>query len=253
MTNILSLIKDPYERKARILPGLILILPFITLAISVFGPKDLIISSLGGVLLGCGITFILGSFCRSKGKQIEERLYNKWGGVPTTILLRHHDRTISDITKNKYHIAISKKLKITLPTKSQEFSDNSGSDAIYEHAMKELRLLRRCERNLIFLENINYGYNRNMLGVKPYGIISALTSIIISSTLMYYGSSEKMLLLLSHFETSKYSFYIINIIISFFVLFIWLLAINEKNVKMSGFAYAEQLLDSLLNEKEDKE
>ena len=53
------------------------------------------------------IVYFLASIARSKGASLQEKLIGKWGGWPTTIILRHSDNTIDVGTKARYHLRLS--------------------------------------------------------------------------------------------------------------------------------------------------
>lgn len=73
------------------------------------------LSNSGGLLGGCGAIYALASVARGRGKQLEEMLVAKWGGMPTTIALRHRDKFLDGVSKQRYHTAITAKLGIDMP------------------------------------------------------------------------------------------------------------------------------------------
>jgi hypothetical protein len=53
-------------------------------------------------------------------EKVEEILVAKWGGMPTTIALRHRDKFLDSVSKQRYHTAITAKLGIAMPTAEEE-------------------------------------------------------------------------------------------------------------------------------------
>lgn len=116
MTDVFASLKDPYERKARVIPGLLVGLPILVPLIGVYGVKHSVLTAVASVLGGCGAIYALASVARGRGKQLEEQLVKSWGGMPTTIALRHRDNFLDSVSKARYHEAIRSKLGIEVPT-----------------------------------------------------------------------------------------------------------------------------------------
>lgn len=116
MTTIFELVKDPYERKARVIPGLLVALPVLVPLLCVYGARHPVLTGVIGLLGGCGAIYALASVARGRGKKLEEMLVSKWGGMPTTIALRHRDKFLDGVSKQRYHTAITAKLGIAMPT-----------------------------------------------------------------------------------------------------------------------------------------
>ena len=129
MTGLLDLFKDPYERKARLIPGLLVALPLLVPLMSVYGARHPVLTGVLGLLGGCGAMYALASIARGRGKKLEEMLAKEWGGMPTTIALRHRDASALDsVSKRRYHDAIASKLGITMPTAEEEAADPARAD-----------------------------------------------------------------------------------------------------------------------------
>lgn len=171
---------DPYERKARIFPGLLVVLPLLVPVIAVFGPKNPLMTAVVGLIGGCGAIYAMGSIARGRGKAVEERLVSKWGGMPTTIMLRHRDRTLESSSRNAYHELFRTRLGITLPTAAEESANPDQADDAYKGAVRRLREATRGKtHSLLLKENIAYGFHRNMLGVRPWGWLTSSLGIAI--------------------------------------------------------------------------
>ena len=93
---------DPYERKARLNPGLFCGVPLaasIVLLIPEFGA---IWGSIGAVVVYCGGSLWLIQAVRDRGKALEARLYRSWGGKPSVAMLRQRDDRLNSTTKARY-------------------------------------------------------------------------------------------------------------------------------------------------------
>ena len=54
MLALIELAKDPYERKARLAPGLLVALPLLVPLVCVYGARHPVLTALVGLLGGCG-------------------------------------------------------------------------------------------------------------------------------------------------------------------------------------------------------
>lgn len=245
MKSILEALKDPYERKARVTPGLLLCLPLLVPLICVYGPKHPVLTSVVALLGGCGAVYGLASISRGLGKKLEERLVQRWGGMPTTLMLRHRDSFLDSVSKRRYHEAIAAKLAIAVPTAAEEADDPAAADDVYTGATRQLRELTRNDKKLLLTENIAYGFHRNMLALKPAGIVVCLAGI-------FYG-----LLISKALRADPFEFAPIHLLdpglpaaltlgISIALLLAWIAYFNADTVRRIGFTYAERLFECLV-------
>jgi len=246
--KLTELVKDPYERKARITPGLLVALPILVPLVCIYGPKHPILTAVAALLGGCGAVYALANIARGLGKKLETRLIKKWGGMPTTIALRHRDDFLDPVSKTRYHEAIREKLKIQLPSSQEEQNDPQHADGVYTGATKQLRELTRGDKDLLLKENIAYGFHRNMLGMKAVGITTCLIG------LMYGSLVGKLLVLGPPYVNAKALADPglasgLTYLISISLLFAWVFYFNESAVKRIGFVYAERLFEALLRVK----
>lgn len=116
---------------------------------------------------------------------MEETLVKEWGGMPTTIALRHRDTFLDSISKQRYHAVIVAKLGIVMPTVQEEIADPAKADDIYIGATRRLRELTRGDKQLLLKENIAYGFHRNMLAMKPVGMLACIFGVVLASSTGY--------------------------------------------------------------------
>lgn len=245
MIGIWELVKDPYERKARVTPGLLVALPLLVPLVAVYGAKHPILTGVLALLGGCGAIFTLANIARGLGKRTEERLIAKWGGMPTTLALRHRETHLDGISKNRYHEAIQVKLGIPVPTAEQEAQSPVGADDVYIGATKRIRELTRGNKQLLLKENIAYGFHRNMVGLKPVGILTTLTGIayglfiagVVARSAPHFRPENLM-------DPGLASG--VTMLVSLALLAAWIFYFTPNSVWRVGLSYAERLFECLV-------
>lgn len=171
---------DPYDLKARIFPGLLVVLPLAVPFVCVFGPKNVTLTAVVSLVGGCGAIYAIGNMARGLGKAVEERLVAVWGGMPTTIMLRHRSTLLEASSRAIYHELFRTKMSVVLPTAAEEAADPGAADDKYKGATRQLRELTRGKAySLLLKENIAYGFHRNMLGVRRWGWLTSALAIVI--------------------------------------------------------------------------
>ncbi|VWD48341.1 hypothetical protein [Burkholderia contaminans] len=240
---LIDYLRDPYQRTARVFPGLLTALPLLIPLLWILGPRSPILTALLALVTSCGAIYGLASGARGLGKRLEERLIKNWGGMPTTIILRHRDSHLDNYTKSRYHKIIGEKLQITLPSIEEEERDPTSSDQIYSGVTRHLRELTRGKKYALLLkENIAYGFHRNMLAMKPIGLCTSAIGI-------FFGLLQSQVIQFAplHVQLSKLLTPGTAAGITLFgataILFSWLY-FTEAHLKRIGYAYAERLFES---------
>jgi hypothetical protein len=230
MIAILDMFKDPYERKARVFPGMLVVLPILIPLVCVYGPKHPILTPVVALLGGCGAIYLLASIARGRGKQLEERLTTAWGGMPTTIALRHRDSFFDRVTKARYHQEIRAKLGIAMPTPEDEAADPSMADETYIGATKRLRELTRDDKQLLLKENIAYGFHRNMLAMKWVGVATSALGLVYGLLIAKVLKTSSPHVIVSNLADPGLAAGL-TIVISVALLAAWLLYFNQDAVR----------------------
>lgn len=244
MLALVELAKDPYERKARLAPGLLTTLPLLVPLLCVYGARHPILTALVGLLAGSGAMYLLASVARMRGKKLEDRLVQGWGGMPTTLALRHRDQTLDAVSKRRYHDAIVSKLGIAMPTFEEEAADPAKADDTYVGATRRLRELTRGNKSLLLKENIAYGFHRNMLAMKPIGVATCLLGLLYGLVLARVVELDPLAVNLGNFARPGLAA-AVTLVISVAQLATWLFYFDADTVRRSGFAYAERLFECL--------
>ena len=236
MTSAITRLADPYDRQARLYPALLAVAPAVLTVTSLYGAHTSLFTSGVAILVSCGMMFWLANLARDRGKVLEPGLFNAWGGKPSVQLLRHRDARVDSVTKQRYHTALGTRMRIAFPSVESETDDPSRADAVYESATKWLLEQTRDTRrhSLLFKENISYGFRRNMLGLRPYGVgiaIASLGWVLVSAAL-----SEPAGLL------GLPATHVVAVTASLTCSLMWLAGATKERVRIVAYAYAERLL-----------
>ncbi len=230
----LSKYTDPYDRRARLYPALICLFP-IMLGIAISFQK--VFSALSGLVAlaaAVGLLQLLSHLARDRGKSLESTLFEKWGGIPSVAIFRHRDTRIPAPAKLKYHTIMSNVSKINSPLKEEEAKHPTKADEIYMSWSDYLRGKTRDTNKygLLFKENINYGFRRNMLGLKWFCVFSSLAGIglIYAPALSNHDITPTMI--------SGITFCVIYILVFIFV-------VKSSWVKVVADAYGKQLVEAI--------
>ncbi len=228
-----------YNLKARIYPVILSLIPVIFIG-SVYSFH---LQSYYQVLTSLGITtalyFLFSQLGRDKGKALEKEMWRKWRGTPTTQILRFSNDIIDKHTKSRYHQKLKKLTNIGNEL-DEEFEKNlpQKADEIYQSWTKFLLSKTRDTKkyNLLFQENINYGFRRNLLGLKRIAILIIIL-LMISSFLYSFIMNEYIVKFSSELLISE--------IILILILIFWLGIVRENWIKTVAFSYAERLIETI--------
>src|SRR6266550_7488459 len=227
---------DTYTLRARILPTLIVGLPAGLAALAWFPMSGSWWGPISSLLVGAGGVALLAQLGRDWGKRKQPRLYQSWGGEPTTRLLRHRDAPNSVLLQRRHA-----KLQLllsgqTMPTREQELANPKGADDIYQAAAALLRERTRDKQQfpLIFEENCNYGFRRNLWGMKPLGILTATA-----------GTTAALALIVLHYRSGNVAMSPTTptvAVVNGLLLLAWLFWFTPSWVRIAADGYAERLL-----------
>lgn len=246
LDDIVSKVTDRYERPARLYPALLALLPLLTLIMLLYGPKATALTGAVTVVISCGGLYLTTNLCRESGKRLEEKLYRAWGGKPTTQLLRHRDPTIEGVTKRRYHEFLAGKINVSFPDKDREASDPAAADDIYQSGIRWLLNHTRAEDgrrfDLIFKENVAYGFRRNALGVKPLGLILAIGSLlwVLLAEEVVLNPNGRFIDMAAVSRIPEPA--LASLIVSAVMVVTWFLFFTKASARTAAFTYAETLL-----------
>jgi hypothetical protein len=113
--------------------------------------------------------------------------------------------------------------------------DPDGADAVYETAVD---VLKECTRDtsqfpLVSTENARYGFRRNMLGLRPFGLASSLLGLIVA------------IVAAASITASRSAFLADAVIDLLLLLVFWWKTVTRAWVRRQAEAYAEALLRTI--------
>lgn len=239
----LDQILDPYDLTARLLPGLLVLLPAILCIAVLYGAKSPLAVALGSVLATCGGPYLLSSFVRTWGQRAQDRLFRQWGGQPTTLLLRHCHDHLPPLTKERYRELVASRLGIALPTDGEEEEDPEKADQAYVAAADALRPLTNDRRAFpfVFKELVAYGFNRNAHGSRWVGLAVAAATVV--TAVMHAGvlHMPPPYWALADLDTA----HIVVLVVAVGFACLWCFHFTAQTVQQAGFSYAKRLWEAL--------
>lgn len=221
---------DHYSYQARVAPAFLSLFPLFLLMSIRFPQLHTVVVGLFGLAMACGVLTLVAHYARSRGKALEGSLTKKWGGRPTTLFLINQNGELDSQTHQRY----LEYFAVNIPN----WQINEDRVASYESAVRWLlEKTRETSRfNLIFKENISYGFRRNCLGIKPLGLGVALICSAIWAVDIYALAPQW-----SRVETPQWT----GLGITLLLLAWWLFVVGETWVREAGDAYAKSLLGSI--------
>jgi hypothetical protein len=246
LDDIVAKVADPYDRQARLYPALLCLLPLLAFIAVLYAPN---VSALGGVVtlaVSCGGLFLMTNICREMGKRLEERLFREWGGKPTTQLLRHRDGVIDSVTKRRYHAFLAAKINTTFPDAEQEKTDPAKADEAYQSGARWLLDHTRPDAgkqfDLLFRDNITYGFRRNALGVRPLAIVLAFGCLFwtLAKEHVLLGTGGRFFDWSGLAQLSPAAIAVLAV--SVVMLLVWVFFFTETSLHTSALSFAQTLL-----------
>ena len=229
---------DLYSSQAEALPVFLAIAP-IALLLTMVLPgeislKGLPIKSLPFVGVA-GLSFVFSQIGADSGKRLEKRLWERWGGPPTTRFLRHGNQEYNEITRRHVHESLQR-LGMHMPTSDEQLRDLAHADQCYEAGTKELRRLTRDKTRfpLVHKRLVDYGFRRNILGLKRLGLLIAVAAFLLCLWHIVYT-----------WDMSTPDVFMVTVCsITAISVVAWLALVNEKTVRRGANRYADSLLEA---------
>jgi hypothetical protein len=219
---------DAYNLRARLAPAGLAAMPaLVLLGGGLASPTEL--ASIAAMACG-GIGIVVAGLARESGRRLQPRLWRSWGGSPTLHRLRWRSGEDTEQLARR-HAGLSEVAGFAMPTADEEKTDPLGADARYEEATGLLRnLTRRREMYpLVFAENVEYGFRRNCLGLRPAGLAIALGNAVIGVVLALSADNR---------------FWLAAAVGTIAALW-WWRAVTSAWVRRAAELYADQLIGSI--------
>lgn len=182
---------DLYVLRARAVPAVIAFAPAIVLLLAFVAKSSTSFMTKGvSASVVAGLLYALADVGRRSGKRIEEAIYKKMGGKPTTVMLRHDEGPFDEETKVRYFAFLTKQLGAARPTKEEELGDPQAADVFYERCIRWLREHSRdvLKFRILFDELNIYGMRRNLYGLRLMGLGTNAVVVALCLVQVYYGS-----------------------------------------------------------------
>ena len=182
MLSILKFVLDPYDRRARLQPALLSALSLFVSLLLLVPQFPAVWSVVSGVVLFCGVTTWLMHLGRGRGKAREPQLFQAWGGKPSVAMLRHGDRRLSSSDKGRYRAFLERSVPgLKLASPRQEQRSREQADDGYQGATTWLlaQTRDRSKFELLFRENMNYGFRRNLWALRGWALTFDVAAIAI--------------------------------------------------------------------------
>lgn len=223
---------DGYSRQARIVPVLIAALPLVFLGVVAL-PRLAVIDRVVTLALLAALLPLFDQLARACGRRCEPALFNAWGGRPTTQLLRW--RGPADLSlQARRHQALERVTEVRLPTPDEEDADPAGADEAYETAVRMLRTLA-TDVAVVRVENRSYGFRRNLFGLRSWGCLAAIASLVVVAAWAWLSAPAvpelPVLGVLAGMDVV--------------LLALWLVIIRAPWVRDAAWIYAERLMDQV--------
>jgi hypothetical protein len=218
---------DDYERRARLVPGLLLVAP-VALVIVTFGLKDNpVIAAIIGALAAFGAPVVLANLVRHYGLAVQDALYEAWGGKPTTVLLQ----SAPAAQRQVWRAAVERVSGQQLPPIGQA-DDHGAYDAATSAVIARTRDKTRF--NLLFQENRNYGYERNLFGLRAFGRTLSVACL--------FGSAIAVGVLAGSEHRHMRAEWVVGLAALFIITLVWIVLPSRSRARTTAYKYAEQLL-----------
>lgn len=243
LTKFIPQFLDRYDRVARLSPALLAISPAITFLDCRYGTSNVLFSSLLSIAAFCGGGYALTRIARDAGQRVQKTLFAQWGGMPTTQMLRHRDHRLDAHTKARCHAVIAKGLKKQFPTDADERLDPEGADALY--CAGTIWLIGQTQDNArfphVFRENLAFGFQKNMVGLRPFGLIIAIVStggaILACNALQFSSPYFSAAAIINAALPIK-----LSLSVSVAMILVWIFFFNSAAAHRTAFTYAERLI-----------
>lgn len=226
---------DTYILRARFAPALLVAVPGLALLIA-----GLVSTTTLGRIVGLcsgAIGVMIAGLVRDRGRRLQPRLWDRWGGPPTQRRLRWIGGLSIDSVE-RLHSRVEAVTGDALPDASSEAADPADADRRYDDAIEYLREATRNRRDfgLVFAENVDYGFRRNTLGLRWLGIGINLACAAIAVAFLVVGSGALVL----RAERWGAAMALCGLGAAF-----WIFGVNEKWVRTAAENYADQLFGAL--------
>jgi hypothetical protein len=221
---------DEYGLKARVLPAVLIGAPALTLLL--FPTDKPFVGTISGLSF-VGVITLAVQLLLHRGRTTEKRLTAAWGGLPTTLQLRHTDLG-SAALRVRRRADVERVSGVALPTARRERDHPEEASEEIVHAVGLcIDRVRAGEvgSRLLLTENIAYGFRRNVRAGRPFGVGVAAFALGVSV----------LLTMTDGVSMGGVGVILINCV----ALLAWSTVINDRWVRDQADKYADRLFRTL--------
>ena len=231
---------DIYSFRARVLPVYLTLVPgFLLVAALVPGGLQLPLGGAAAVVF-VPISFLFSQIGADFGKRLERELWKKWGGPPTTRFLRHGNTEFNQVTRGRVHEKL-RALGLHVPTRNEQDENERAADEHYESCTEELIRRTRDTKKfpLVFKGLTEYGFRRNLLGLKIFGVLLGVTALVSAGWSTYSGWTMM---------GKPPAVSVVAGLITAGLLLAWFVWVTERKVFLAANRYARFILEAALEQ-----
>lgn len=230
------IVPGAYERRARLAPGLCALAPISVVILGLGANSDPVVAGVSSLLVAIGGPMVLASFVRDRGAEIEPGLYEKWGGPPTRRFLRLAGDEQASAQVAAWRAGVERATGQALPDRRAERANSAKADQALDVVVARVRTLTRdrVKHPLLFHENCNYGFWRNLRGMRWIGLSIAVVCQLAILVAVIAGVEVDRGVVLASMVNAAFAL-------------LWLFLPTEAAVRRASERYARQLLDSAID------
>jgi hypothetical protein len=225
---------DEHDREARLVPALFILAPLLVAAIGLGFADNPLLGAVIGVLSAVGAPILVAKQAANRGRALEKSLFAAWGGPPTTLaLVPPADAPMGEIHKQRRD-RLERATDIALPTSSTLTPTDAET---YQAAVHWLITNTRDHARfpVLWAELKSYGFERNLLGLRPLGLASSAISALLLAAGLVAGALGA--------DVALAPLAILCAVCVAIGLAWWFIP-NEQRVRVTADRYAERLLDT---------
>ena len=227
-------IMDAYDRTARLKPLAFLSAPltFYVAGLTVGFPAwwQRLVGT--AALAATGLPLFATQLVGDAGKEAQRGLWSAWGGRPTTLMLRF-EGAANRLAVVRRHEVVERVTGIRMPTEQDEAADPLVAGDTYEVVTDEIKELTRGKAFPdIKRENANYGFRRNLYGVRHLGRLVALISFGTACATAWVFRAEPQ----------RFAPDLVAAALCLIWLLLWTVMVTASFVRRGGDRYADRLL-----------
>jgi len=174
-------LSDEYERRARLLPAALSILVLMPMAIAFGVPLlEWVTTLLAGVGLGAVLALGISHLASAMGNRLQRVLWPNWPhDAPTHRWLHPGDANRSKQQKEQWYAAIHRLTGLDIAATSAA-GDQAEVDRVINDAVTTMRtkLWKTPQADLVRVRNVEYGYARNLTGLRLLWLAGAIASCV---------------------------------------------------------------------------